>query len=220
MSSSVNYGGNDAKSYFGQERPEILSLISGADKRVLDVGCGSGILGSQIKKLFNSYVAGIEFSPLAAEEARKNLDTVIEGDIFKISLPQEEGSFDLIIFADVLEHLTDPAAALNRLSAYLNPNGRIIVSLPNVRHITVVLPLLFKGEWEYKDRGIMDKTHFRFFTKSSSIALLKECNFEITGITANLRHIKRIAVMLDRITFGLLRDFFVQQWIFTARLRK
>src|SRR5690606_14876801 len=152
----------------------------------------------------------------AAAQAKNNLDVVIQGDIVNMELHFEEKTFDLIIFADVLEHLSAPESALNNVLPYLKNNGRVIVSLPNVRHFSVLLPLIFKDSWEYQDRGIMDKTHLRFFTRSSAVKLIEESGLEVKLITKNLRYVKKLAIIIDKITFGKLKGFFVQQWIIVA----
>ena len=217
MNSSIEHHGVDGNSYFGQSRPEILELIKNSDKNILDIGCGSGVLGAQIKKTFEDVkITGIEFSKDAAAQAKNNLDVVIQGDIVNMELHFEEKTFDLIIFADVLEHLSAPESALNNVLPYLKNNGRVIVSLPNVRHFSVLLPLIFKDSWEYQDRGIMDKTHLRFFTRSSAVKLIEESGLEVKLITKNLRYVKKLAIIIDKITFGKLKGFFVQQWIIVA----
>jgi len=217
VNSSIEHHGVDGNSYFGQSRPEILELIKNSDKNILDIGCGSGVLGAQIKKTFEDVkITGIEFSKDAAAQAKNNLDVVIQGDIVNMELHFEEKTFDLIIFADVLEHLSAPESALNNVLPYLKNNGRVIVSLPNVRHFSVLLPLIFKDSWEYQDRGIMDKTHLRFFTRSSAVKLIEESGLEVKLITKNLRYVKKLAIIIDKITFGKLKGFFVQQWIIVA----
>lgn len=218
MVKSIEYKGIDSQSYFGQYRPEILKLVESKDRFILDIGCGSGALGASIKKEFkSSFVIGIEYSSQAVEEAKENLDTVIHGDILDIDPGIVKNDLDLIIFADILEHLSLPEIALKKFYDRLNKDGRIIVSIPNVRHFSVLLPLVFKGQWEYTDRGIMDRTHLRFFTKSSLLALLRKMGYKIEEIHPNIRYVKKMNLIFDKVSFGFLRDFFVQQWIIIAK---
>jgi hypothetical protein len=87
----------------------------------------------------------------------------------------------------VLEHLVDPWTALRELHERTGPACRLALSVPNVRHYTVVLPLLCKGEFRYRDQGIMDRTHLHFFTRDSLVEMLRECGWEVQGAGSNMR---------------------------------
>lgn len=87
--------------------------------------------------------------------------------------------FDYIICADILEHLSDPWVILNKIHKWLKDDGKIIVTLPNIRNYRILKDLVFLGKWEYKESGILDKTHLRFFTKSSFSKALSRADFEI-----------------------------------------
>jgi SAM-dependent methyltransferase len=88
-------------------------------------------------------------------------------------IPVENSQFDVILCLDVLEHMVNPWGAVDRLvSRYLAPGGALVVSLPNVRHYSVVLPLLLQGRWDYQDAGLLDRTHLRFFTRDTALRLL------------------------------------------------
>ena len=123
--------------------------------------------------------------------------------------------FDVILLLDVLEHLLDPWIVLKKLVEHnLNVNGSIIVSLPNIRHYSALFPLLFKGEWKYQKSGILDKTHFRFFTKKSCLELFAR---------SGLRSVRSILIPVDitkkqklfnLITMGIFRNFLAQRYIF------
>jgi SAM-dependent methyltransferase len=82
------------------------------------------------------------------------------------------GNFDLIIALDVLEHLIDPWSIVRRLHGILNPGGVIIASIPNVGHYSVAVPLVLRGQWNYADEGLLDRTHLRFFTRRTAVDLL------------------------------------------------
>jgi hypothetical protein len=90
-------------------------------------------------------------------------------------------------FADVLEHLVEPAAVLRHLRRWLSDSGRILISIPNIRHESVVLPLLVEGRWEYADSGILDRTHLRFFTRDGVLKLLVDAGFELEGRIAGVQ---------------------------------
>lgn len=172
--------GDDA--YFSCRRPEVARMVSRRARRVLDVGCAAGALGSALKKRQGAEVWGVEPDPKAAAAAARLLDRVLEGGI-EAQLPRlPRGGFDSIVTADVLEHLSDPEAVLSGLAEKLSPWGELVVSLPNVRHWSVVRGLL-EGSWEYCDAGILDRTHLRFFTKKSALALFDRAGYEVTATT-------------------------------------
>ena len=128
---------------------------------ILDVGCASGYLGKVLRGRGHR-VIGIETNAAAAQDACSNYDAFHVADIDTFSFPYER-EFDYIVFADVLEHLRDPAAVLRRALPALKGSGKLIVSVPNVANWIVRLGLLF-GRFDPADRGILDKTHLHFFT--------------------------------------------------------
>ncbi|VAX27367.1 hypothetical protein MNBD_NITROSPIRAE02-20, partial [hydrothermal vent metagenome] len=197
-------------------------------KRILDVGCGEGLLGRRLLEKGASEVFGIEFSPDACEEAEKNLTGVICGDIEEIDLPFEEGYFDCLILADILEHLRDPLSALKKLRKHLSDSGVVVASIPNVRYHGVI-NMLVEGDWKYEEHGILDKTHLRFFTRKGIERLFAGAGFEITGITANMdpAYNSLNAPLSGEISFGRvslvglapeeLKDLFVFQYLLKAQ---
>lgn len=161
-------------SYFGHARKEIAPLLPLHCGRVLEIGCGSGAtLGWLRQAQRASYAVGIEISEAAAQGAKVHADEVHCLDFEHVELPVPGSQFDVILCLDVLEHMVNPWKVVDRLVAqYLVPGGTLIVSLPNVRHYSVVLPLLVKGQWDYQDAGLLDRTHLRFFTRDTAIRLL------------------------------------------------
>lgn len=149
--------------YFEFSRPELLALIPKYARHVLDVGCGAGQLGQALKTRQNCTVYGVEINEAAAERAGVYLDRVWTGDIESIDLDLPANSVDVIVCGDILEHLREPRDVLRRLSGYLRQDGRLIASIPNVAHHTVVRGLL-AGNWTYEPAGLLDETHLRFFT--------------------------------------------------------
>src|SRR5438477_8791051 len=140
---------------------------------VLDVGCGYATTSQQIHKLGNR-VWGVESNDDAAHIARGRLSTVIEADLQDFSaVPATVGSrkFDVIIFADVLEHLAWPIGVLREYLKLLKDDGSGIVSLPNVGLWSVRFALMF-GRFRYEDAGVLDRTHLRFFTQRSAMEML------------------------------------------------
>jgi 2-polyprenyl-3-methyl-5-hydroxy-6-metoxy-1,4-benzoquinol methylase len=161
----------------------ILNLVEDATRplRILDVGSADGYLGAILKER-GHYVAAVECDPRLAEKARPIYDRLYQIDVDSFEFP-ERHEYDLIMFADVLEHLADPAAVLRRCLASLKDDGKIIVSVPNVANFVVRLSLLL-GRFDYSDRGILDRTHLRFFTLKTLTKLLQETGFNIRQIVA------------------------------------
>ena len=150
---------------------------AGSGYRILDVGCGSGHLGGDLKARDN-YVVGLEISPGAAEEARGRLDEIIVGDIESMEIPHPHGFFDRIICADIIEHVFDPGALLRKLRPYLRPTGSLILSVPNVAHFSLRLELL-RGRWEYREIGLLDEGHIRFFTRDTAERMIRDVGFQV-----------------------------------------
>jgi 2-polyprenyl-3-methyl-5-hydroxy-6-metoxy-1,4-benzoquinol methylase len=148
---------------------------------VLDVGCGKGNFGEALKRSLKLEVWGIEPVPDAAAEAATKLDRVITG-MFSPEAGLPEASFDLVTFNDVLEHLQDPAAALRLARTLLKPGGAVMASMPNIRHFQAQWDIVVRGEWRYRDHGIFDATHLRFFTKKSIPVLFGDCGFKVEQI--------------------------------------
>ena len=122
------------------------------------------------------------------------------------------GKFDLILALDVLEHLADPQSVINDLVARLTEGVRIIVSLPNVSHLSVIAGLALRREFEYRDAGILDRTHLRFFTEKSAVRLLRQSGLSVTdGIVTGLEG--RKAKLANALTGGLLLHYLVKQYI-------
>jgi len=149
--------------------------------RILDVGTASGYLGKILRDRGHS-VAGIESDAAIAEKAKAYYDSFHLADLESYEFPYQR-EFDYILFADVLEHLREPAAALRRCLPALKESGKIIISVPNVANLFVRLSLLF-GRFEYMDRGILDRTHLRFFTRRSVVRMLSEASCRVLSVIA------------------------------------
>ena len=149
-----------------------------AGVKILDVGCAQGELRSLIENKNLDYI-GIEPFRADFEIAQANGVRVLNLTAEAASSELNE-AFDFIVFADVLEHLVDPESVLASYRSLLKPGGEIIVSIPNVAHFTNRLNLLI-GKWNYTERGILDKTHLKFYTKASFESLLQQMNFHLIG---------------------------------------
>ncbi len=168
--------------YYANHRPEMLAFIPPQPGRVLDVGCGKGGFGAMLKRrLPDAEVWGVEPVLAACAEASKVLDRALHG-FFDESLALAEGSFDTIVFNDSLEHFPETMPPLQLARRLLKPGGRIVASIPNIRHWPDLKRFVFYGEWDYQDEGVMDRTHLRFFTRSSILKTFASAGLHVQRI--------------------------------------
>lgn len=202
------------KDYYATARPEVAVLVPAECRRVLDVGCASGELGRSLQQC-GHLVSGIELVPAAAAEARQHLQQVEVADIEADGFPFSPGSFDAIIFADVLEHLIDPWRVLREATALLSPGGRAIISVPNLQNWGVLRGLL-RGNWKYRERGILDFGHLRFFTRQTIEQLVADAGLVVERIGFHYRP-SWFRSLLSRLTFGRIRSYLGRQILVVAR---
>ena len=160
----------------GTSHAQIIDLV-GHNKRVLDVGCASGYLAAVLKD-HGCVIDGAEMDPSAAAEAAPHLERVVVGDLEAMDLRKEfDGEqYDAIVFGDVLEHLRDPLPTLRQSRALLARGGSVVVSVPNIAHGAIRLSLL-RGDFTYRELGLLDNTHVRFFTRSNLELLMQQAGF-------------------------------------------
>ena len=160
---------------------KIVKLIPPGSS-VLDVGCATGYLAELLRPK-NCVVTGIEVNPAAAKVASEHCAAVISADIETQTLSKIVGrkKFDVIVFADVLEHLRAPGEVLRSAHRVLKPGGRVIASIPNVAHGAIRLSLL-AGNFDYTELGILDDTHLRFFTAKSMDEMFLATGFKIEQV--------------------------------------
>lgn len=214
--------------YSGRKEFELIRFIK-PNQKVLDVGCADGALGEKIKKEFGNFVVGIEVSKKMGAEAKKKLDEVIIGDIEEINLNLERNSFDTIVLADVLEHVTQSEKVLQKIKPFLKSDGTLLVSVPNVANIFVRLKLLLGG-FEYQESGIMDETHLRWFTLKSLKEMTERNGFEVrrvegirntlalTKLQAFFDYFKLLKLyeLIDNLLSNKWKGLFAQQFIFVC----
>lgn len=159
----------------------ILSRLGeGRGRRALDVAAADGFL-SELLTRQGWTVTALERDPEQAARARGRCKEVIVADL-EDPLGDMGGPFDAIVCGDVLEHLREPLAALLTLKAKLTPDGVIVISVPNVAHLWMRLSLL-AGHFNYTDRGLLDRTHLRFFTRRTLLDFLREAGLSVTELT-------------------------------------
>ena len=173
--------------YFEDVNWGLLRLWGGrAGATILDVGCGFATTSERLRRLGN-HVTGIESSAVAVATAAGRIDEVIQADLQntdEIARRLGDRRFDVVMFADVLEHVAWPLPVLKSYLRFVAPGGSVIVSLPNVGLWSTRLALL-AGRFEYADTGVLDRTHLRFFTRGSARRLIEAAGLPITRRTYN-----------------------------------
>ena len=210
-------------SYIGK-RNDLLNLIPVNSKNILDIGCSTGTLGKQIKEKFDIKVTGIELSKEMAKVALSNLDEVIIGDVEKNVMDKlGENKFDCIILGDIIEHLRDPWHFIKECHRILEKKGAIIASIPNIRHLSTIYSLVIKGYWPYRERGIHDKTHLRFFTLKTIEKMIGYADCKIIQIKRNYRIIDkphRINKIAKYLALPYVKDFLTYQFLLVCKKKE
>jgi 2-polyprenyl-3-methyl-5-hydroxy-6-metoxy-1,4-benzoquinol methylase len=147
--------------YYGETRADLLPYLQHHVEEVLEIGCGRGLTGKLIRERCGCRVTGVEQHPGVAAEAAHHLTRVIVGDIASVAV---DGQYDAIVASELIEHVADADAVLRKLKTLLKPGGRIVLSVPNVGHYSIVADLL-AGRWDYVPMGLLCYTHLRFFTR-------------------------------------------------------
>jgi len=143
--------------------------------RVLDVGCGVGILGYYLNGK-QCDVTGWDLKLENTSDYEKYYTSMGERNVEKEGFGEEK--YDAVVFSDVLEHLHEAGEMLRQSRENLNAGGRVLISLPNVAYIENRLRL-FKGDWNYTDDGILDRTHIRFYTLATARKFITDAGFMI-----------------------------------------
>ncbi len=157
---------------------EKLVALLGRPRRVLDVGCSTGYLARRIQSR-GATVVGLEIDERAAEQARRFCEAVHVGDVETMELPFEPASFDGVVCGDIIEHLRDPQRFLSRLRPLLTPDGRLVLSTPNIANWSVRIGLLF-GRFRYTEWGILDRAHTHLFTRKTLEECLEAAGYRMT----------------------------------------
>jgi methionine biosynthesis protein MetW len=180
LPSPLRYGGQDLDP--AESTAMIASMIA-SRARVLDVGCGTGSVSRLIIHACGCTVLGLEPDAERAAAASANGIEIVGARLSEELIP-ELGLFDVVLFADVLEHLVDPFEALRLAHKFLRVGGAVVASLPNTAHWTVRLNLLL-GRFDYSPVGIMDATHLRWFTRRSLFRLFTQAGYAVVEIKAS-----------------------------------
>lgn len=209
--------------YYNAPRREMLPFIPNDARRILEIGCGEGRFGAELKRVraetgITLDVTGVELDGERAEVAKSNLDRVIVANVERDTLGLPIGSFDCIVCNDVLEHLVSPSRVLENLKDLLTPGGCLVASIPNVRYWGVLKGLLVEGDWRYADEGVLDVTHLRFFTRRSIARMFDESGYKcetLVGLNSRVRGWKFDVLRI--MSGGRLNDIQFLQFAVIAR---
>ncbi len=205
MSNILNFD-TKTETYYSYNRQEMLKFIPKNSKTILEFGCGKGYFGKLVKSTYSVEYWGVEIDSNSANIATKHIDKIFRGAIEELIDNLPKNNFDCIVFNDVLEHLVDPYTILNKCKFLLVAGGVIVSSIPNVRYFGNLYELIIRKDWKYKDEGILDKTHLRFFTKKSLENTFQQLNFDIIDMEG-LSPIKDFRFeILNILTMGYLAD--------------
>ena len=152
-------------------------IASSIDEKshVLDVGCGEGQLGC-ILHLKKCKVDGLDINIDRVNDQMKFYQNIFLSDIREFKI--ENKGYNHVVFSDMLEHTENPEDILKNSSKLLRPNGKLVISIPNVGYFINRLGLLF-GNWDYTEEGILDRTHIRFYTLKTAKKLIQSSGYHI-----------------------------------------
>lgn len=181
----LNHKWNMDLQYYMFPRLELTGMIKENREKsmhVLDIGCGMGAIMAKIKGDYpNAKTYGIELQSRAAKLAA-NIGEVVCADVEQLDFPYPDAFFDYCIMGDVLEHLREPQNVLMRLRRHMKKDGKIIVSMPNMKHYSVILPLLKFDRFPYADSGILDRTHLKMYTNHEIQSLIMRSGYKIRSM--------------------------------------
>jgi O-antigen biosynthesis protein len=172
---------DDAGRYKTSHRDDAVGLLSFEPRFALDVGCYTGAGGRSIKDAFpGCKVWGVEPDARAAELARRWVDNVIVGTFDTIDWDAQgiAGKIDTVFLLDVLEHMYNPWQALETLRKLVSAQAQLVISVPNVRNMFILRDLM-NGYWRYRDAGLLDSTHIRFFSKYEAMRLIYQTGYRV-----------------------------------------
>lgn len=180
MSTEKRHNYEYAVNVEAQTAPAKVVRMVGRDKRVLEIGAGPGSITKMLQQN-NCRVTGVEVDSTAIEKLVEFCETVHQCDLNKPDWASQldgSGKFDVLVAADVFEHLYWPQQSLMALKPFFAENGYLVVSLPHVGNNAIVASII-DGDFEYRDWGLLDRTHIRFFGLKNMQALFEQAGYKI-----------------------------------------
>lgn len=208
--SGAGYDLKDA-SYFAMARDDyVAALPDDPSASILEIGCSNGATGAlALARGKCARYCGVELFPEPAAAARDRLTEVVEGDVEALELPWPPASFDALILSEVLEHLRDPWAVLERVRPLLRPGACVFASTPNAAHREIIWMLL-RGRWDLRSYGPLDATHLRWFTPSSFRTAFEQSGYVVDS-AGPLGPLGRGSQIVDRLLGGRARYLWHRQ---------
>lgn len=200
--------------YFRNPRPEMAAFLPRDYQKVLEVGCGAGFFTRHLKP--GCEVWGVEVETTQARVAAGKMAHVLEGAYDRVAHRLPADYFDMAVCNDIIEHMADHDAFLRSVTGKIKPGGCLVGSVPNVRFYKHLKELLLKRDWRYREKGILDRTHLRFFTERSLKRTLRSHGYVIEkhqGINIGLEKFK------DHFLFGVLLFLTMGSWSDTRFLQ-
>lgn len=173
-------GSADKYPYVQLERREVAALLPPQYSKVLEIGCGTGEFRNNLDQKHEYW--GVEPVEAVVGVAKSRLDRVLVGTYRQVEALVPDEYFDLVVCNDVIEHMPDHDEFLQSIRRKITKGGYLVASIPNVRYILNLWELLVHRNWEYKDAGILDRTHLRFFTRKSLVRTLRDNGYRIDEI--------------------------------------
>ena len=209
--------------YYKNVRPEMLRYIPSSAKTILEIGCGSGNFSAQLVKE-GVETWGVEPFEKSANEASQKLTKVLIGTLDDTLKDLPDNYFDVIVMNDVIEHLLEPWDDIVNLKSKLKKEGVLVTSIPNVRYSKNLFKMIFKRDWKYTDDLILDRTHYRFFTKKSIQRMYKDCGYNIQtikgiNVTKSFLYFP-FAVLFNIVLLGSQFDMFFMQHATVAKKKE
>ncbi len=217
MQTNITNLTNKPNGYYNNMRKDMLKYIPCDVKRTLEFGCGKGGFSELIKAEFGVEAWAVEIDEKSAETASEKLDKVFNCNAHEVIDKLPDNYFDCIIFFDILEHLVDPYSLLCVLKTKLTKEGIIAASIPNIRYYRSFVRFVVHGDWDYKDHGILDKTHLRFFTYKSILKLFNDLSFDISQIDGMHPTSSRTFKLVNMLLLGAIWDIRYKHFAVVAK---
>jgi len=206
--------------YYAHDRSDFLDWVGGQYGRVLDVGCGEGSNARWYRRHGAGEIVGVEVNEASASRAAQGFDRVVCATI-DAAIPELDGTFDLIVCADVLEHLVDPWTLVSQLRDLAGVSTVLAISMPNIRFAPAIARIALGRGFQYEEQGIFDRTHLRFFTRQDVDRLLRHGGWVPARWGAQLfGPFRRVRLLASRASGGRSNDWLAEQLFVVARLRR
>lgn len=208
--------------YYTGCRKEMVPFVPAGSRKILEIGCGEGNFLNQFRGE-GIELWGVEPDEKSSQIAGTELFRIFNGTIEQAMEKLPEGYFDAVVLNDVIEHMLYPGENLRLLKTKLSPSGRIIASVPNFRYIKSLFQVVVKGKWDYRDHGILDQTHFRFFTRKSVVSMFQDNGYDVETIkginrTKSIKY-HLLTFLFSLITFSNHLDMLFLQFAVVAKVK-